>query len=704
MEVAPIIAARPATLAATCPPALASPVPAPAPEGNPVKPRHALLALAVAASLALSACKREPSPDAGTAAPGVPAERKDETADEFVARVNAELKAMYPELTAAQWLSSTYINDDSQLLAAKGNEKYLSALNSWIAQARRFEGQQMSPETARAIMLLKLGTAMPAPNDPVKLSELAALATKMEGAYGSGTYCTDSGNPGTCRQLPALEDVLRNNRDYEAQLDAWQGWHTISQPMRPDYQRFVELVNEGARDLGFANAGEMWRSGYDMPPAAIAAETDRLWGQVKPLYEQLHCYARTRLEARYPGQGSVNGLLPAHLTGNMWQQDWSNRWDILAPYTEAQAGSLDVTGALERQRESILSDLQTAQHPYISEDKRVELAREADLAIARRMTERAEDYYVSLGMPKLPDAYWQKTQFIKPRDRDVVCHASAWDMNTGGADGKSPDVRTKMCIKPNEEDFTTIYHELGHVYYYLAYNHLPPIFQTGAHDGFHEAIGDTIVLAMTPQYLQSIGLVGDQRPGNEALINNQMRMALSKVAFLPFGLMIDRWRWGVFDGSIAPDNYNKAWWELKARYQGVAPVTPRGEEFFDPGAKYHVPGNTPYTRYFLSHVLQFQFYKALCDAAGHTGPLYECSFHGNKAAGEKFWAMLSKGNSQPWQQTLQELTGGEQMDAAPVLEYFAPLQDWLKQQNEGQTCGWTDPASAAAPAEPSAQG
>ncbi|TDK25982.1 peptidase M2 family protein [Luteimonas aestuarii] len=673
-----------------------------------MKQRHALLVLAISASLALSACKREPTAEPTAGAPGATAAQQDETADQFIARVNAELKAMYPELTAAQWLSSTYINDDSQLLAAKSNEKYLTALNSWIEQAKRFEGQQMSPETARAIMLLKLGTAMPAPNDPVKLSDLAALATKMEGAYGSGTYCTDSENPATCRQLGALEDVLRNNRDYAAQLDAWQGWHTISQPMRPDYQRFVELVNEGARDLGFANAGEMWRSGYDMPPAAIAAETDRLWGQVKPLYEQLHCYARTKLEARYPGQGSVNGLLPAHLMGNMWQQDWSNRWDILAPYTEAQAGSLDVTGALERQYQAGLSDLLGKQNAMISDTKRAEVVRDAELAIARSMTERAEDYYTSIGMPKLPDGYWQRTQFIKPRDRDVVCHASAWDMNMGGDDGTSPDVRTKMCIKPNEEDFTTIYHELGHVYYYLAYNHLPPLFQSGAHDGFHEAIGDTIVLAMTPQYLQSIGLVSGQSPSNEALINNQMRMALSKVAFMPFGLMIDRWRWGVFDGSITPDNYNQAWWQLKARYQGVAPATPRGEEFFDPGAKYHVPGNTPYTRYFLSHVLQFQFYKALCDAAGHTGPLYTCSFHGNQAAGEKFWAMLSKGNSQPWQQTLRELTGGEQMDAAPVLEYFAPLQDWLKQQNEGRTCGWsesgTTAAAAPAPAPAAPQG
>ena len=667
-----------------------------------MKQRHALLALAVAASLALAACTREPAPDVGATAPGATAPRADETADEFIARVNAELKAMYPELTAAQWLSSTYINDDSQLLAAKASEKYLSSLNSWIAQARRFEGQQMSPETARAIMLLKLGTAMPAPSDPAKLAELAALATKMEGAYGAGTYCRDEADPSSCRQLGALEDVLRSSRDHDAQLDAWQGWHTISQPMRQDYRRFVELVNEGAGDLGFANAGEMWRSGYDMPPAAIAAESDRLWGQVKPLYEQLHCYARTRLEARYPGRGSVDGLLPAHLMGNMWQQDWGNLWDILAPYTEAQAGSLDINGALERQYQSGLSDLLGKQNALISDTKRAEVVRDAELAVARRMTERAEEFYTSLGMPKLPESYWQKTQFIKPRDRDVVCHASAWDMNMGGVDGKSPDVRTKMCIKPNEEDFTTIYHELGHIYYYLAYNNLPPLFQGGAHDGFHEAIGDTIVLAMTPQYLQSIGLVGEQRPSDEAVINAQMRMALSKVAFLPFGLMIDRWRWGVFDGSITPDTYNKAWWDLKARYQGVAPATPRGEEFFDPGAKYHVPGNTPYTRYFLSHVLQFQFYKALCDASGHTGPLYECSFHGNQAAGEKFWAMLSKGNSQPWQQTMAELTGGEQMDASAVLEYFSPLQDWLKRQNEGKTCGWSEPTAAAQPAQPAA--
>ena len=658
-----------------------------------MKHRHLLLALAIGAGLVtLAACKKdEPATDSAA----TPAAPKGETADQFIARVNDEFKKMYPEMTAAQWLSSTYINDDSQLLAAKGNERYLTQLNSWIEQAKKFEGQQMSPETARAIQLLKLATAMPAPKDPAKLAELTQIATRMEGTYGAGTYCTGEGDAKKCRQLGELEDVLRSSRDYDAQLDAWQGWHTIAQPMRKDYTRFVELVNEGSKEMGFADTGEMWRSGYDMTPAEIAAETDRLWGQVKPLYEQLHCYTRTKLQATYGVEkGQVNGLLPAHLMGNMWQQDWGNLWDMLEPYKGA--GSLDITGALEKQYQADYQAALAKAGPGPGTDKLFQAEREAQLQVAKQMTERAQDFYTSLGMPKLPESYWTKTQFIKPMDRDVVCHASAWDMNMSG------DVRTKMCIKPNEEDCTTIYHELGHVYYYLAYNKLPPLFQTGAHDGFHEAIGDTMVLAMTPDYLKSIGMVGEQQQSNEALINAQMRMALAKVSFMPFGLMIDRWRWGVFDGSIKPADYNKAWWELKAKYQGVAPATARGEDFFDPGAKYHVPGNTPYTRYFLSHVLQFQFYKGLCDAAGYKGPLYNCSFYGNKAAGQKFWAMLEKGASQPWQATLKELTGGEKMDAGAVLEYFAPLQDWLKQQNEGQTCGWpaAAPVAAAAPAKP----
>ena len=661
--------------------------------------RHLLLPLAVAASLlTLSACRKEASPEAAPAT--APSAAAGETADQFVARVNAELKAAYPEQTSAQWLSSTFINDDSQRIAAKSNERALAQLNQWIEQAKAFEGTPMSADSQRALKLLKLMTSMPAPRDPQKLAELTTIAARMEGMYGAGSFCTGEGDAKKCRQLGELEDVLRSSRDYDAQLEAWQGWHTIAKPMRQDYMRFVELVNQGSREMGFADAGAMWRSGYDMPADEFAAETDRLWGQVQPLFEQLHCYTRDKLTQAYGvDRGQVaGGLLPAHLMGNMWQQDWGNLWDMLEPYKGV--GSLDITAALEQQYQRDLGAAQYKRGPGASVQARFEAQREAQLAVARQMTERAQEFYTSLGMRKLPDSYWANTQFIKPLDRDVVCHASAWDMNMGGADGKSPDVRTKMCIKPNEEDFTTIYHELGHIYYDLAYNHQPPLFQGGANDGFHEAIGDTIVLAMTPRYLQSIGLVDGQAQSEQALINAQMRMALAKVAFLPFGLMIDRWRWGVFDGSITPDHYNQAWWELKAKYQGVAPASARGEEFFDAGAKYHVPGNTPYTRYFLSHILQFQFYKSLCEAAGHTGPLYECSFHGNAEAGRKFQTMLAHGASQPWQATLKELTGSEQIDGGAVLEYFAPLQEWLKQQNAGKQCGWEQTPVAAAPATP----
>jgi peptidyl-dipeptidase A len=647
--------------------------------------RHHLLTTALCACLAaLTACNTQTP-----ATSAIPAPPENETADAFVARVNDEYRAMYPELSASQWLAATHIGSDTELLEAKYNERYLAQLNAWIEQAKRFDGQAMKPETARAIALLKLMTAMPAPKDPQKLAELTQIASRMSSLYGAGSYCTGSGDMQQCRQIGELSAMLANNRNYDKQLDAWQGWHTVSIPMRADYMHFVELVNQGAKEMGFADAGEMWRSGYDMKPAEIAGETDRLWNQVKPLYEQLHCYARTQLVKQYGARGEVDGgLLPAHLLGNIWQQDWSNVWDLLQPYKDA--GNLDITAALQKQYQTELArEMKKAgNNPGIQQSFMAERA--AQLDIAKHMTERAQDFYTSLDMPKLPDNYWSRTQFIKPLDRDVVCHASAWDMNMGGdaKKGEGADVRTKMCIEPTEESFTTIYHELGHVYYYLAYNNLPPLFQGGANDGFHEAIGDTIVLAMTPEYLKSVGLVGEQQQSQEALINAQMRMASTKVAFLPFGLMIDRWRWGVFDGSIKPENYNRAWWELKAKYQGVAPATPRGEEFFDAGAKYHVAANTPYLRYFLANILQFQFYKGLCDAAGYKGPLYECSFYNNKAAGQKFWAMLEKGASQPWQGTLKDLTGNDKLDATPLLEYFAPLDEWLKQQNQGQTCGW----------------
>ncbi|KFN49719.1 M2 family metallopeptidase [Arenimonas composti] len=660
-----------------------------------MKAHRALLALAISTGLlSLAACGPANRTGDGTTGGGT----ENESADAFVARANETLKKMTPEFSSAAWLGATYINDDSQRVEAAANERWLTQLNAFIEQAKRYDGNGLSPETARSLLLIKTGASMPAPRDPARLNELSNLASELGGMYGAGKWCPPGKSGDDCMDIGEISEVLAatESSSYDEMRAAWEGWHTISIPMREKYQRFVELTNEGAREMGFANTGEVWRAGYDMPAEDFQAEADRLWGQVQPLYEQLQCYTRGKLEEKYGERGSVDGMIPAHLTGNLWQQDWSNLWPLLQPYEGV--GSLDITGALQRQRDGILNELAARAGGFmrLTPAQQVELERKADIEMATRMTRLAESFYTGLGMPQLPESFWEKSMLVQPRDRDVVCHASAWPMDTVGE-----DVRIKMCIKPNEEELTTIYHELGHIYYYLAYHGQTPLFQNGAHDGFHEAIGDTIVLSMTPEYLASIGLVDKPAVSQEAVINSQMRMALSKVAFLPFGLMIDRWRWGVFDGSISPDRYNAAWWELKAKYQGVAPVEARGEDFFDAGAKYHVPGNTPYTRYFLSHVLQFQFYKALCDAAGHQGPLYTCNFADNAEAGRRYWAMMQRGASQPWQQTLKELTGGEQMDASAVLEYFAPLQEWLVQQNQGRTCGWAaaEAPAAAAPAD-----
>jgi peptidyl-dipeptidase A len=640
---------------------------------KPQKTQRALLAIAISAGLLCLVV----SP--------LLAAKKSESAEQFVARVNQYLKDSAAEGASAQWLSSTYINEDSQRIAAAANERSLAMLSSFVEQAKRYQGKKLAPATARAIELIKQGTSMPAPRDPVKLKELTEIASRMEATYGAGKYCPNPKDPESCQDIGQITDTLAatDKSSYTQQLQAWEGWHTISVPMRPDYQRFVMLTNEGAREMGYANTGAMWRSGYDMPPDAFQAETDRLWGQVKPLYDQLHCYTKTKLVGKYGAEkGQVDGMIPAHLTGNLWQQDWGNLWPMLEPYKGV--GSLDISAGLQKQRDGIYKEMlnKAGGAAKLKHEQIVDLGRKADREMAVRMVKMAESFYTGLGMPALPQSFYDDSLFLQPRDRDVVCHASAWPMNMEG------DVRIKMCIKPDEDSLTTIYHELGHIYYYMAYKDLSPVFQNGANDGFHEAIGDTIVLSMTPEYMNSIGLVPKTKISEKSVINDQMRMALAKVAFLPFGLTIDRWRWGVFDGSIAPDNYNKAWWELKAKYQGVAPLSSRGENFFDPGAKYHVPGNTPYTRYFLSHILQFQFYKSLCDASGFKGPLHQCSFANNPEAGKRYSAMLHKGASQPWPTTLKELTGGEQMDASAVLEYFAPLKGWLEKQNQGKQCSW----------------
>ncbi|MBV9344399.1 MAG: M2 family metallopeptidase [Gammaproteobacteria bacterium] len=581
------------------------------------------------------------------ARPAVPPE----SAAAFVGRVSTELEAANRENQSAGFVSETYITPDTQALAAQANERYLTRLGAAVSASKRYAGQPLDAATARALMRLRLNVSAPAPADPQKRARLAELAAALDAKYGAGKYCPAGGRP--CLNLDELSKILASSRNYRELLEAWKGWHDVGASMRADYVEFVALANEGARELGFRDLGVLWRAGYDMPPEQFDREAERLWQQVKPHYAALHCYTRVQLTRKYgPDKVPPGQPIPAHLLGNMWAQSWGKLYpDLLKPYPQAKVENADAQ--LVRQHWD-----------------------------ATRMARSAESFYTSLGFPQLPPSFWERSMFTRPRDREVICHPNAWDMGTPG------DVRVKVCLEPNDEDLYTIYHELGHVYYFLSYQAQPYLFRDGANDGFHEAIGDTVNLSVTPQYLARIGLVSAVAPSREALIDQQMKMALDKIAFLPFGRLIDQWRWRVFAGDIPPERYNASWWELRRRYQGIAPPLPRSEADFDPAAKFHIPDNTPYLRYFLSYILQFQFHKALCEAAGFEGPLYECSVFGNPEAGRRFRAMLASGAAQPWQDTLQQLTGTRQIDATALTQYFQPLLEWLRQKNQGEQCGW----------------
>jgi peptidyl-dipeptidase A len=564
-------------------------------------------------------------------------------AERFIADVEKRLLDLNIKAARADWVKSTFITDDTEALAAEANENVIAATTELAEQARRYENVDASPEVKRKLKLLKLALTLPAPKDPAERNELTKLVASMEGDYGKGKYCPE-GDKGKCLSLPELEQIIGSSRDPEELKKAWVGWHQIAIPIRKDYVRFVELSNKGAKTMGFDDTGAMWRSKYDMQPAEFAAEMERLWQQVKPLYDSLYTYTRRKLSEKYgPEVVPLDKPIPAHLMGNMWAQTWGNIYPLLAP-AEADRG-YDLTQTLK--------------------------SRNTD---AKQMVRYGEAFFTSVGFEALPQTFWERSLFVKPTDREVVCHASAWDIDY------EKDVRLKMCVQINEEDFSVVHHELGHNYYQMAYAGKPFLFRESANDAFHEAIGDTISLSVTPPYLKQLGLI-DKVPDASADVGFLLNRALDRVAFLPFGYLVDQWRWKVFSGEVGPNDYTKAWWELREKYQGIAPPVARTEQDFDPGAKYHVPANVPYSRYFLAAILQFQFHRALCREAGVTGPLHQCSIYGNKKAGEKLKAMLAMGSSEPWPAALKAMTGEDKMDATAIIEYFAPLKTWLDEQN-----------------------
>ena len=572
-----------------------------------------------------------------------------EEAQAFIEQAETRLLDLWIDAGRAAWVQNNFITDDTNALAAAANTAVMAATTELAAEAARFDALELPLEIERKLLRLKTSLAAVAPSDPALQRELAGIMTEMESLYGRGEYCPPDGEE--CLDLPAMERLFASVRDTDELLEIWAGWREVAPPMRALYERFVELSNAGARELGFADLGDLWRSGYDMTPDDFRAELERLWEQVRPLYEALHCHVRARLGDEF-GTAVVPQDAPirAHLLGNMWSQNWQNVYASVGPARSSPG--YDLTRLLERAR--------------VDE---------------REMVRYGERFFSSLGFEPLPATFWERSLFVQPADRDVVCHASAWNLDF------ESDVRIKMCIGVNDEDFVVIHHELGHNYYQRAYRGQDPLFRDSANDGFHEGLGDTVALSITPEYLVQVGLL-DRAPDAGADIGLLLRRALDKVAFLPFGLLVDQWRWQVFSGEIAPDAYNTAWWELRERYQGVRPALPRSEDDFDPGAKFHVPANTPYTRYFLAQILQFQFHRALCEAAGVDGPLHRCSIFESAAAGRRLRAMMEMGASRPWPDALEAIAGTREMDATAILDYFAPLAAWLEEQNAGRTCGW----------------
>jgi peptidyl-dipeptidase A len=575
-----------------------------------------------------------------------------EDAKQFVDDTEQQLYDFSLDASRIYWINANFITDDTDALAAKvGAEGTTMSVQAAIDAAMFNDVQGLDAVTRRKLDKLRGGIVLPAPTTEGAATELNEIATKLNSAYGKGKGTLN----GEDINGSDIEAAMGTNRNPEELSEMWASWHSnVGAPMKDDYARMVEIANEGARELGFADVGAMWRSGYDMPADDFAKLTDKLWAQVKPLYDQLHCYTRDKLNEKYgDAVQPETGPIRADLLGNMWAQEWGNIYDIVAPEGAGDIG-FDTTELL--------------------------VANDYD---AMKMVKTGEGFFSSLGFDPLPETFYERSLFTKPADREVVCHASAWDIDN------RDDIRIKMCIKVNGDDFTTIHHELGHNYYQRAYNKQSYLHLDGANDGFHEAIGDAIALSITPEYLVQVGLLdADKVPSADKDVGLLLRQAMDKVAFLPFGLLVDKWRWEVFSGDITPDNYTQAWHDLKLEYQGITPPVDRPVDAFDPGAKYHIPGNTPYSRYFLARILQFQFYKAACDEAGWKGPLHRCSFYGNEQVGAKLNAMLEMGASKPWPDALEAFTGKREMDGSAMISYFAPLMDWLKEENKGKSCGW----------------
>jgi peptidyl-dipeptidase A len=580
----------------------------------------------------------------------------EDDAKAWVAQYNIDAEVVWYDAVEADWTYNTNLTEYNMNKSLEKADAAAAFDNAKALEAKGFDYQNFVDSLLKREFskIVDIGYAILPPD---KYRRLNQLSGDMQMIYSTAKVCNRPGDTsGTCYPLdPDLSLIVATSTDWNELVWAWQGWRDVSGKLMPDmYAEFVGLLNEAAVLNGFPDNGAYWRSWYESD--TFRQDCENLWQQLKPLYQQLHAYVRRKLQERYPTEPfPAEGHIPAHITGNMWAQDWNNIESLVRPFPDKPG--VDVSEEMRNQGYT-----------------------------ADRIFRLSEEFFTSLGLIAMPQEFWDKSMITKPSDREVVCHASAWDFYN------HIDFRIKQCTEVDMEWLLTTHHEMGHIEYYLQYKEQPVQFRDGANPGFHEAIGDTMSLSVTtPEHMMAIGLLPNFVDDPDGDLNFLMQQALSKLAFIPFGYLIDQWRWNVFEGTTSRQKYNQHWWEQRCKYQGVSPPVVRsGAGDFDPGAKYHVPANTPYIRYFVAHILQFQFHKALCQAAGNSKPLHRCDIYRSTEAGTLIGNMMKLGSSMPWQDALEAMTGSRVMDAQPLVEYFQPLLTWLNQQNAGQPVGWTD--------------
>uniref|UniRef100_A0A8C3B3R6 Angiotensin-converting enzyme n=1 Tax=Cyclopterus lumpus TaxID=8103 RepID=A0A8C3B3R6_CYCLU len=567
-------------------------------------------------------------------------------AKKFLDDYNSTAEVMWNAYTEASWMYNTDINKANKQAMLEKNLQLSAHTLRYGQQARQYDTTDFQDSSVKRIMK-KLSDIERAALSTAQLEEVNTLLC-------CAVFCMCKKG---MRCVSDLQKIMAESRDYDELLFAWKGWRDAAgKVLRQDYKRYVELANTAAKLNGHSDNGAFWRSLYETP--TFEEDLEALWKELEPLYQNVHAYVRRALYKKYGSEHiNLKGPIPAHLLGNMWAQTWSGIMDLAMPYPDAT--QVDATPAMVSQGWN-----------------------------ASRMFQESDKFFTSLGLLPMPQEFWDKSMLEKPSDgRQVVCHASAWDFYN------RKDFRIKQCTVVTMDDLITAHHEMGHVQYFLQYKDRPVSFRDGANPGFHEAIGDVLALSVsTPKHLQSIGLLDKVENNYESDINFLMSMALDKIAFLPFGYLMDQWRWKVFDGRIPSTEYNKEWWNLRMKYQGLCPPVTRTEEDFDAGAKFHIPANVPYVRYFVSFIIQFQFHKALCDAAKHTGPLHTCDIYKSQEAGKRLGDVMKLGFSKPWPEAMTMITGQPKMKAQPLMDYFQPLIQWLEKENNknNDVRGWPD--------------